>query len=590
MGSVKFMYKVLSTFIFVFLIKTSSFIYSQTAKESNYSQNDSLKEKTYKELYNNFYYNRKNDTLYDIYAKAFLKKAYNQNDTLKIATGYYIITTRKKDEFLNCYDSLIKYAKLIDSNNWVWTAYYRRGSYYTKKRKFKKALENQIYAIEIAKMNENLQQIDKSNVSLGILRETVGDNKGALKNFKACYKYTKQLIKKDLKSLDKEIGKLHLNRIHLLSNSYRLNNKLDSANFLNNEAQEYRKFKWSSNLINKIRLNAAEVHYDKGQYEDVIDSLKLAIPQFINKNNIKSLAVCYYIKGMSIIKLGDLKKGVSFLKKMDSIYNILGNIYPAIRPGYQYLKNYHEKKNDIQKQLYYVKQLLRFDSITHINYAYASKQIHNKIDKSSLIEEQKELKKQINNSKKNVKMWVYIGTIIFILLSVEILRRRTIIQRKSREQDVLHMFYQRKFDELLSKKEIKKTTNHERAYKNEEEGIGIAKEVVDSILNNLKEFEEKKLFTNSNLTATSLAKSFDTNANYIARIIKYHYQKKFRVYINDLRIQLALERLRNDKVFKNYSIQAMAKEVGFKNAEPFSKAFKTTTGHYPSDFIKQLKN
>ena len=45
----------------------------------------------------------------------------------------------------------------------------------------------------------------------------------------------------------------------------------------------------------------------------------------------------------------------------------------------------------------------------------------------------------------------------------------------------------------------------------------------------------------------------------------------------------------DNKDFINWSIEAIAKEVGFKNSEPFSKAFLRKTGIKPSFFIKSLK-
>ena len=38
------------------------------------------------------------------------------------------------------------------------------------------------------------------------------------------------------------------------------------------------------------------------------------------------------------------------------------------------------------------------------------------------------------------------------------------------------------------------------------------------------------------------------------------------------------------------TIEAIATEIGYKSTEPFSKAFKSKTGLYPSYFIKQLNN
>ena len=73
---------------------------------------DSLKTKTYKELFkglNDSY----NDTLKEkIYAKAYLHKAKNENDTIKIANGYSQMASITPIEFaLNYSDSIISITK-----------------------------------------------------------------------------------------------------------------------------------------------------------------------------------------------------------------------------------------------------------------------------------------------------------------------------------------------------------------------------------------------------------------------------------------------------------------------------------------------
>ena len=581
--------------IYIILIYKVNSIYSQSVENAKYSINDSLKNKSYTYLYTNFYKNRNNDTLYDLYSQEYLKKAYREEDTSKIAWGYFAITNKKKDKYFSLYDSLIKYATLTDDYEMLWKAHYRRGSYFSDKRQFKKALTDEIKAYNIARKHNYPKYIDRSSTSLGIIKEKIGRNKDALKDFRRNYLYKDELInRKPFAFIFKSEGISYLNSLHLLSNSYRLNGKLDSADVLNKKAQKFRKFDWSKNEINKIRLNAAEVHYDKEQYENAIDSAKSAIPEFIIDKNLKSVAVCYYVLGMAHLKLGHKEEGIGELKKMDSIYSILGHIYPAARPGYDYLRKYYEEMEDTKKQLYYVEQLLRFDSIAHSNYSYITEEIVDKIDKPNLIEQQKQLKEELAETSKISRISYIVGSCCILLLIAEIYRRRYIINQKNREKEQLHEYYKEKFDVLIKQNNIA-TSEHQKSLSATEitsestsDKLGISDDVINALLKALRIFEDKKLFVDADLTATSLAKDFGTNANYLGKIVKFQYQKSFRNYVNDLRLDLALDKLRNDKSFKNYSVQAMANEVGFKNAEPFSKAFKNRTGFYPSEFVNQL--
>jgi AraC-like DNA-binding protein len=86
-----------------------------------------------------------------------------------------------------------------------------------------------------------------------------------------------------------------------------------------------------------------------------------------------------------------------------------------------------------------------------------------------------------------------------------------------------------------------------------------------------------------------MSKEIQTNTSYLSKIINHHYQKSFSSYINELRINYVLIRIREDKLFRRYSIQSMANDIGFKSKESFNSAFKKHTGILPSYFVKQIE-
>ena len=120
--------------------------------------------------------------------------------------------------------------------------------------------------------------------------------------------------------------------------------------------------------------------------------------------------------------------------------------------------------------------------------------------------------------------------------------------------------------------------------------IGISKEIVKSVLIALEELENNNTFLDNEITLNSLSKLYNTNSNYLSKIINTYKEKNFSTYISDLRIAYCLEKLKNDTTFRKYSIKAIAFEVGFNNTESFSKAFFKKTEIYPSYFIKELEN
>jgi len=58
--------------------------------------------------------------------------------------------------------------------------------------------------------------------------------------------------------------------------------------------------------------------------------------------------------------------------------------------------------------------------------------------------------------------------------------------------------------------------------------------------------------------------------------------------LNDLRIEYAYVDLQTNPKKRRYTIEAIARDVGFKSAESFSKKFKQRFEMYPSVFLKKL--
>ncbi len=117
---------------------------------------------------------------------------------------------------------------------------------------------------------------------------------------------------------------------------------------------------------------------------------------------------------------------------------------------------------------------------------------------------------------------------------------------------------------------------------------GVSFKIVERIMLKLEQFEKKEYFLHHNISLYKLAKEFKTNPTYISKVINTYKKKNFNTYINDLRIEYTIYQLQKDKKLRNYTIKAIAFEMGFKNVDSFSSAFRKKTGLYPSHFIKQL--
>jgi YesN/AraC family two-component response regulator len=123
---------------------------------------------------------------------------------------------------------------------------------------------------------------------------------------------------------------------------------------------------------------------------------------------------------------------------------------------------------------------------------------------------------------------------------------------------------------------------------NAEEIFTIPKITIQKILDKLEEFEKSKSYLNNSISLSYLATYCDANIKYLSYVIKTHKNNDYNNYINDLRINFIIDKLRNFPKYRNYKMSALAEEAGFSSGNKFSTIFKKTTNIPPSAFIKYL--
>jgi len=96
---------------------------------------------------------------------------------------------------------------------------------------------------------------------------------------------------------------------------------------------------------------------------------------------------------------------------------------------------------------------------------------------------------------------------------------------------------------------------------------------------------EQKPYLDQELTIFKLAKDLNTNTKYLSYVINKEFGQNFINFINDYRIEEVKRKLQ-DENSKNLTIEALAQNAGFKSKSSFNAAFKKSTGHTPSSFIK----
>jgi AraC-like DNA-binding protein len=85
-----------------------------------------------------------------------------------------------------------------------------------------------------------------------------------------------------------------------------------------------------------------------------------------------------------------------------------------------------------------------------------------------------------------------------------------------------------------------------------------------------------------------LASQLDTNTKYLSEVINKYKGKNFNVYINELRINYIVSKLKTNPMYLNYKVSYLADECGFSSHSSFSTVFKNCTGIKPNVFIQFL--
>ncbi|VXB27809.1 AraC-type DNA-binding protein [Flavobacterium sp. 9AF] len=115
-------------------------------------------------------------------------------------------------------------------------------------------------------------------------------------------------------------------------------------------------------------------------------------------------------------------------------------------------------------------------------------------------------------------------------------------------------------------------------------------ELIEKIEIGLKKLEQKETFLNPNFKLAFVAKKLNTNTAYLSQYFNQIKQKTFSDYTQELRIQYVLLKLKDSSYFRKYTLQAIAEEVGYKDANTLVRVFKKQTGLSLNYYIEKLKN
>lgn len=566
--------KFLKTFLFLLF---PVFLLAQESKKE-------LMKLSYDELHNLYFDNQNNHKKQILYSNAFLEKAEKENNKIKKARGYYLIAllhyesdTNKAIQYL---DSVIKYSTGTNDRSFPVAAYCEKADFLKRQFKFGEAMTNYKLAEKVALQN-NMDYYYVVRDYIGTTKsEDLGDYNEALDIYKECYHFYKT---KDYRS-DKYAYRFQ-SIIFGIADCYKSLKNTDSTTYYNKLGLQETKKTNNMSLHYVFVLNEGANQTLKKNYPAAIDSIHKALPKIIAYKDLGNTLAAYFYLGKAYDGVGNKETAVKNYIKVDSIYSKTKNITTEFIDGYPYLINYYKNIGDKENQLKYISKYMDIDNVLQKNYRNLNKSLRNEYDIPRLISDKETLIESLEKDK--VKSFWGIGILVLGIISVSAFGFYQFRHKKryrSRFEKIMQENTNREFQE----KDNDSLKNSKTAISKNED-IGIGEELIEQILQKLNSFEKEKGFLTSNITIQSLSILFETNTKYLSKIVNTYRHKSFVQYINDLRIDHALENLKKDSRLRKYTIQALAIEFGFNSAESFSAAFYKKSGIKPAYFIKQLE-
>jgi AraC-like DNA-binding protein len=453
-------------------------------------------------------------------------------------------------------------------------AYERKGFiFYYKEKKYGAALKFYLKALKLAKNNNNTLLMITVEHKIAALYFMIDNKEVALQKYRRLYNltYEEADIPYAVKiSILKSLSNAYFKKYSIDPSSQKL---LDSSSFFGQKGLQLATAEKNKKDIAYLTNLLGIASFTNTEYKEALSYLAKAettAHEIGLKERLKSV---YHYKGMVFLaqKVSDsaiyyFKKNAVHLADTSKLF-VFFNTYALLSESY-------EQQNNLKEALKYAQLAIEYTNDTHSKRAVLQYTLDTKYDLPQLKEKSKQLTDELKQTSYTKNVWTVLALILVITLifSFVFFKRKERLNKQNFERTLENLALT-ETQAPISKNSI---TTH------------VSEEQTETILKALERFEQSTLFVNPNCTLSFLAQKLATNTTYLSKIINTHKKQSYTDYLLNIRISHALKRLKNEKRFRAYSIESIAKDCGFKSAKSFSRAFKKNTGIYPSYYIKNI--
>ncbi|WP_299894286.1 tetratricopeptide repeat protein [uncultured Aquimarina sp.] len=464
-----------------------------------------------------------------------------------------------------------------------------KGNHYFDIEEYDNAANSYYESLNIAKEIDYPYALWALQTNLGFVKLRSGDPRQALEELKI----SDEILATGEGEFAKHVPMLNKARI---CEAYIKLNLLDSALYYNDEGLKFAEKVKIDNIHIDLLMHRGIIYKQRENYEKSLFYLDKAKALCYQANDIVFLGKILNLIGNCKLEQQKYDESIDVLQESLKILTEKYSNSDELSICYKLLGQSYKKNGDLAKSNeYYEKHILSLSKLNNKK-SIASRKVQDITMKGY----QSEIDNLENQKKRQKNRLTYsqIGLAVFgISLLVILLLFQKVKKKNKKKFEALFAQIEQREQVVNSTEVINKSTainqgvidTKDRKLDSQSSELDINQELYDQILSGLKKVEDQEYYLKTECNLYNVAKKINTNTSYLSKVINVHFNKNFNTYINDLRINYAIVRLKNDSKFRSYSIKSIAKEVGYKSADSFSKYFKIHTGLLPSFYIKQLK-
>lgn len=451
-------------------------------------------------------------------------------------------------------------------------------------KNYSEALDKFILAKSLSLKINDIVQLIKISGNIANIKSDIGNYAEAINT----YKESDKLV---------EINKLIYSQNEYLENKSRINENigiayenyfvknrsnlilLDSAFYHYNKAFIYcgENLNKRQNILNSL----GNIYYYKGNLEEAHKRYLSCYKLASQSKNTKLIYSSSFNLGMILFEKKKYNQSLIYFKRIDSIYSISPSLgfSEYLDSNYRQAKIYEIFKEPVKAYKHskiYTDNFESNNSIHNQDILLANFKLNKIKEREDMLKMQKEH-----------YLSVIIDKLIYCLLIVLSFGMFFLFFKRRRDKKGL----EKKINTIISQyKEISQSDTHLIEIETKKnQSVAISSESEKEILNKLKELEKKEEYLRIDFNQQYVAKKIKSNTTYLSFVVNKHFGKSFSNYYNEMRINYAINQIINNSRFREYTTQAIAESVGFKNADSFSTSFKKKTGVTPFQFINEVK-